>query len=100
MSQLRRTPKGTLIIVGGEGGGRWFGLGRQLRALAISPFVRQRLRMFIARLRYEELQFLTALIEDGKTTPVIDRAYPLSQVPEAIRYLEEGRARGKVVITV
>jgi len=100
---LRRalTRRGTLIIVGGEGGGRWIGgMDRQVRALAISPFVRQRLRVFIAIEHYKELEFLTGLIEAGKITPVIDRTYPLSEVPEAIRYLQEGHARGKVVITM
>jgi NADPH:quinone reductase-like Zn-dependent oxidoreductase len=103
LSHLRRalTRQGTLVLVGGEGGGRWIGgMDRQVRALAISPFVRQRLRMFVAREHYEELQVLTELIEAGKITPVIDRTYPLSEVPEAIRYLQEGQARGKVVITV
>jgi len=104
LSRLRRalTRRGTLVIVGGEGGGRWIGgtVALDLRALAISPFVGQRLRMFVAKAHYEDLQFLMELIEAGKITPVIDRAYPLREVPEAIRYLEEGHARGKVVITV
>ncbi|MGH8828048.1 MAG: NAD(P)-dependent alcohol dehydrogenase [Jiangellaceae bacterium] len=103
LSHLRRAliREGTLVLVGGEGGGRWIGgMDRQVRALAISPFVPQRLRMFIAREHYEELLFLTELIEAGKITPVIDRTYPLSEVPEAIRYLQAGQARGKVVITV
>jgi len=103
LSHLRRalTRRGTLVIVGGEGGGRWIGgMDRQVRALAISPFVRQRLRVFIAMEHYKELEFLTGLIEAGKITPVIDRTYPLSEVPEAIRYLQEGHARGKVVITM
>jgi NADPH:quinone reductase-like Zn-dependent oxidoreductase len=103
LSHVRRalTPQGTLVLVGGEGGGRWIGgMDRQLRALAISPFVKQRLRVFIARERYEDLLFLTELIEAGKITPVIDRTYPLAEVPNAIRHLEEGRARGKIVITV
>jgi NADPH:quinone reductase-like Zn-dependent oxidoreductase len=103
LSHLRRalTPQGTLIIVGGEGGGRWIGgTDRQLRALATSPFVRQRLRVFIAGEHYQELLFLTDLIEAGKITPVIDRTYPLTEVPEAIRYLEQGHSRGKLVITL
>ena len=103
LSKLRRvlTPRGTLVIVGGEGGGRWTGgLGRQLRALAISPFVRQRLRVFIAKERHEDLLFLTELIEAGKVTPVIGRTYSLSEAPDAIRHLEQGRARGKLVVTV
>jgi NADPH:quinone reductase-like Zn-dependent oxidoreductase len=100
--QLRRAlaPKGTLVIVGGEGGGRWFGMGRQVRALAISSFVPQRLTMFIASQRYQDLLTLTELIEAGKVTPAVDRVYPLGEVPEAIRYLEQGNVCGKVVIRV
>jgi NADPH:quinone reductase-like Zn-dependent oxidoreductase len=103
LSHLRRAlaPEGTLVLVGGEEGGRWIGgMERQLRALATSPFVRQKLRMFVAKERYQDLLVLTELIEAGKVTPIIDRTYPLPETPEAIRYLEEGRARGKVVIKV
>ncbi|MGH8823594.1 MAG: NAD(P)-dependent alcohol dehydrogenase [Jiangellaceae bacterium] len=103
LSHLRRalTREGTLVLVGGEGGGRWIGgMERQVQAIAISPFVRQGLKMFIAREHYEELQVLTELIEAGKVTPVIDRTFPLSEAPQAIRYLDEGQARGKIVITV
>ena len=74
--------------------------GTSGRALAVSPFVRQKLKMFVAREHYAELQVLSELIEAGKTTPVIDRTYPLSQAADAIRYLEKGNARGKIVITV
>ena len=103
LSHLRRvlTPQGTLVIIGGEGGGRWFGVDRQLRALMLSPLVRQKLcSLFSIERSKEDLQFLSELIEAGKVTPVIDRTYALSEVPEAIRYLEEGHARGKVIITV
>ena len=103
LSHLRRalTRRGTLVIVGGEGGDRWTGgMGRQLRALAISPFLRQRLRMFVNKERHEELELLTELIEAGKVTPVIDRIYPLGEAPEAIRQLVDGHLRGKLVITV
>ena len=103
LSHLRRalTRRGTLVIVGGEGGDRWTGgMGRQLRALAISPFLRQRLRMFVNKERHEELELLTELIEAGKITPVIDRTYPLGEAPEAIRQLVDGHLRGKLVITV
>src|SRR5918911_2243649 len=103
LTRLRRalTPKGTLVIVGGEGGGRWLGgTDRQLRALALSPFVDQKLGTFINKENHEDLIVLKELIESGKVTPVIDRTYPLAEVPEAIRYLEEGHARGKVVISV
>jgi NADPH:quinone reductase-like Zn-dependent oxidoreductase len=102
LSHLRRglAPRGTLVIVGGEGGGRWFGLGRQFRALALSLVVRQRLGSFIAKASREDLVVLRELIEAGKVTPVIGPTYPLSGVPEAIRHLEEGHASGKVVIAV
>jgi NADPH:quinone reductase-like Zn-dependent oxidoreductase len=103
LSHLRRAlaPRGTLVIVGAEGGGRWFGgIDRQLRAHMLSPFVGQKLGTFISKGNGEDLVVLKELIEAGKVTPVIDRAYPLSEASEAIRYLEEGHARGKVVITV
>ena len=103
LSRLRRalTPKGTLVIAGGETGGRWLGgSDRQLRALLLSRFVGQKLTTFICRENHEDLLVLKELIEAGRITPVIDRSYPLSEAPKAIRYLEEGRARGKVVITL
>jgi NADPH:quinone reductase-like Zn-dependent oxidoreductase len=103
LSRLRRAlaSQGTLVICGGEGGGRWLGgTDRQLRALALSPFVGQKLGTFVASENHEDILVLKELIESGKVTPVIDRTYPLSEVPEAIRYLEEGHAKGKVVITV
>ncbi len=103
LSHLRRalTPRGTLVIVGGEEGGRWIGgVDRLLRALVLSPFVSHKLRSFIAMGNKKDLRFLKEQIEAGKVAPVIDRTYPLSEVPEAIRYLEAGHARGKVVITV
>jgi len=103
LSRLRRalTPTGTLVLVGGEDGGRWLGgLDRQLRALLLSPFVSHKLRSFISRENLADITVLTELIEAGKVTPVVDRAYRLSETPKAIRYMEEGHARGKVVITV
>jgi NADPH:quinone reductase-like Zn-dependent oxidoreductase len=103
LSRLRRalTPEGTLVITGGEGGGRWLGgTDRQIRALMLSRFVGQKLGTFINKENHEDMIVLKELIESGKVTPVIDRTYPLSEVPEAIRYLEEGHAQGKVVITV
>jgi NADPH:quinone reductase-like Zn-dependent oxidoreductase len=103
LSYLRRAlaREGTLVIVGGEGGGRWFGgIDRQLKAQVLSLFVRQRLGTLIATARKDDLEELHELLEAGTVTPVIDRTFPLSEVPEAIRYLRDGRARGKVVITV
>lgn len=103
LTHLRRalTPKGTLVIVGSETGGRWLGgSDRQLRALILSPFVGQTLRSFLTSENAKDLLILTDLIESGKVTPVIDRTYPLSETPAAIRYMQDGHARGKVVITV
>jgi NADPH:quinone reductase-like Zn-dependent oxidoreductase len=101
LSQLRRvlTPRGTLVIVGAEDAGNWLGIRRQLRAAALSPLVRQKLGFFISKERSQDLEQLRKLLETGAIRPVIDRTFPLDQVPEAIRYLKEGRARGKIVIT-
>jgi NADPH:quinone reductase-like Zn-dependent oxidoreductase len=102
LSQLRRalTARGTLVLVGGEGGDRWTGMGRSLQALAVSPFVSHSLRPLSAKPNQPDLQFLKELIQAGKLTPVIDRTYLLSEVPDAIGYLREGHARGKLVISV
>ncbi|MBI3972065.1 MAG: NAD(P)-dependent alcohol dehydrogenase [Chloroflexi bacterium] len=102
-SDCRRalTPKGTLVLISGESSGRWIGaVDRIVKARALSPFVSQTMVSFTVKPNKEDLQVLKELIEAGKITPVIDRTYPLSEVPKAIRYLEEGHARGKVVITV
>jgi NADPH:quinone reductase-like Zn-dependent oxidoreductase len=103
LSRLRRAlaPKGTLVIAGGEKGGRWLGGNdRQLRALVLSRFVDQTLTTFVSSENQGDMIVLKELIEAGKVTPVIDQTYPLGEVPEAIRYLERGQARGKVVIRV
>jgi NADPH:quinone reductase-like Zn-dependent oxidoreductase len=104
LSQLRRalTPTGTLVIVGGEGGGRWLGgFDRNLRAVAVSRLVGQRLRMLSSKPGQADLQELRELLEAGKLTPVIGRTYPLGEVPEAIRQMVEGRGRGgKIAIAV
>lgn len=104
LSHLRRAlaPGGTLVIIGGEGGGPWFGmLRRMFQTYLLAPFVRKHtLRVLSSAERKEDLEVLTKLIEAGKVTPVVDRTYPLSEAPEAIRYLERGHARGKVAITV
>ncbi len=102
LSRLRRalTPAGTLVIAGGEDGGRWTGMGRQVRALALSPFTRQRLTTFVSRQRLADLETLAQLIEAGQLTPVIGKTYPLHQAPDAMRDLLAGHARGKLVIAV
>jgi NADPH:quinone reductase-like Zn-dependent oxidoreductase len=102
-AHLRRAlaPKGTLVITGGEDGGRWFGgIGRNLRAQLLSPFVGQKLTAFVARERHADLMTLRDLADSGAITPAIDRTYPLSQTAAAVRHLAEGRARGKIVITI
>ncbi|HVD89297.1 MAG TPA: NAD(P)-binding domain-containing protein [Jatrophihabitantaceae bacterium] len=103
LSRLRKAlnPTGTLVIVGGEEGGKWTGgFGRSLRAPLLSPFVRQRLTMLASKERASDQERLTPLIEAGTVTPSIDRTYPLDRVAEAMRHLEAGDVRGKVVITI
>jgi NADPH:quinone reductase-like Zn-dependent oxidoreductase len=93
-------PKGRLIVVTGPDG-RWLGpLAHMLKAQALSPFVSQNLVPFGAKTSKEDLTILAGLMKAGKVTPVIDKCYKLREVPDAIRYLETGHARGKVVITV
>ena len=103
LSHLRRAlaPEGTLVIVGSETDGRWSGgFGRSIRAMLLSRFVRQKLVAFVNSENHEDLIALKKLIETGKVTPVIDRAYPLSEAAKAFHYLLEGHALGKVAITV
>src|SRR3954453_16283462 len=103
LSDLRRalTRRGRLVIVGGETDGRWLGgVDRQVRALLLSPFISQKLGTFVASENAKDLTALRELIDSGQLAPVIDRSYPLSEVAVAIRYLLDGRARGKLVITV
>ena len=92
--------QGTYVLVGVSDMDRWFGLARQIKALSLSPFVRQRVRVFIVRHNLADLAVLKELVEAGKVTPVIDRRYPLRDVPEALRHQGEGHARGKIIITV
>src|SRR6266704_3238069 len=103
LSACRRVlnPKGIYVMVGGPAG-RWMigALARVLTALVWSRFVSQKLVMCFARPSREDLTVMQELMKAGKVIPVIDRRYKLSEVPEAIRYLEEGHARGKVVISV
>ena len=102
LSECRRVlaPDGTYVSNGGPDG-RWLGpAAHLLKTLMLSPFVSQKVATFLQRSSAEDLDYLKELLEAGKVTPVIDRTYLLSEVPEAIRYLEEGHARGKIVITV
>ena len=103
LSDLRRalTPRGRLVIVGGETDGRWLGgADRLLRAPLLSPFVSQKLAALSTSENAKDLMSLGELVAAGKIFPAIDRTYPLSEVPAAVRYVQEGNARGKVVITV
>ena len=103
LSRLRRalTPTGTAVITGGETGGRWLGgYDRQLRASLLSRFVGQRLTTFINKEALADLMALAELLEAGQVVPAVDRAFPLAEAARAVRYVEEGRARGKVVVTV
>jgi NADPH:quinone reductase-like Zn-dependent oxidoreductase len=103
LSRLRRalTPKGTLVIAGSEGA-KWTGVGRQTRALMLSPLVPQRLTMYISSTnkRQADLDALCQQIEAGHLTPVVGKTYPLAEVPKAIRHLESGHAQGKIAITI
>jgi NADPH:quinone reductase-like Zn-dependent oxidoreductase len=102
LTRLRRalTSRGTLVIVGAENAGKLTGMGRQLRALAISPFVRHRLTMQVPKENFRDLDVLTGMIEAGSVTPSIDRTYPLDDTADAIRHLVAGNVRGKVAITI
>lgn len=102
-SHCRRalTSKGRLVLSSGDSDGRWIGpIDRLIKAAALSPFVSQTLSSLNTKRSKKDLPYLTELIEAGKVTPVIDRTHSLGEVPEALRYLEQGHARGKVVITV
>jgi NADPH:quinone reductase-like Zn-dependent oxidoreductase len=102
-SDLRRSlvPKGSLVQISGDSDGHWIGpVDRIIEALVLSPFVSQKMASFTVKPNKEDLRFLKQLIKAGKLTPLIDKSYALAEVPEAIRYLENGHARGKVVITV
>ena len=100
LSDCRRalTPRGTYVIVGVKDMGQWFGLGRQTKALLLSPFVRQRIRVFVVRHNTRDLAVLKGLVEARTIRPVINRRYSLSDVPEALRYQGEGHPQGKIVI--
>jgi NADPH:quinone reductase-like Zn-dependent oxidoreductase len=105
LSGFRRVlkPNGICVMIGGGGPneGKWVGpMARPIKALLMSPFISQKIGMMMAEGNKDDLNTLADLMQSGKVTPVIDRTYPLSEIREAIRYLETGRARGKVIITV
>ncbi len=95
------TPKGTLVLNGGGSPGHVFGpIAGLLEAVVVNLFVSQRLRPLPSKPTREELLTVTELIESGKLTPIVDRTYPLADTAEGLRYVEQGHARGKVVVTV
>jgi NADPH:quinone reductase-like Zn-dependent oxidoreductase len=105
LSGFRRVlaENGICVIIGGGGpnDGKWVGpMSRPIKAKLMSPFIKQKIGMMMAEGKPEDLKFLADLMQSGKVTPVIDRTYPLSEIREAVRYVETGRARGKVIITV
>lgn len=103
LSVLRRAlaPKGTLVIVGGEGGGKLTGgFERSLGAPFVSLFSGQKFKGLVSKETYLDLEALTSLVEAGSVKPAVDKVFPLAEAPAAIRYLHEGRSRGKVVVTV
>ena len=103
LRRLRKAlnPKGTLVITGGEGGGRFTGgIGRQLRAVMLSPFVSQRLTMFISKEHHSYIDRLAAHMESGDVVPAVNERFGLADTPDAIRQLERGGIAGKAVIVV
>ena len=104
LRELRRalTPKGTVAIVGGEGGGAWTGgfLGMMLRAPLLSLFTRRKFRMVVSKEKLDDLRALAELIEGGTVTPVVGKTFALVDAAEALREIERGHARGKIVVTV
>jgi NADPH:quinone reductase-like Zn-dependent oxidoreductase len=102
LADLRRVmqPNGALVIVGGPKG-NWIGpMTGVIKAAVVAPFVDQKLGFFIARLNHEDMKLLGELMQAGQMTPVIDRRYPLGEAAKAMAYLEEGRARGKVIVSM
>jgi NADPH:quinone reductase-like Zn-dependent oxidoreductase len=95
------TPRGRLVIVGSETGGRWLGgLDRQIRAALLSPFIGQKLIWFFSPERAADMAAMIELVESGTVTPAVERTYPLEETDAAVQHMAEGRARGKVVVTV
>ena len=94
-------PRGTLVLVGGETGGRWLGgMQRSIGAQLVSPLLRQRMRFFVGSEAAADLARLVALAQQGAFVPVVERTWPLADAAEAIDHLAAGRARGKLVLTV
>ena len=102
VSALRRVlaPTGTLVILGGEGGGKWLGMGRQFWSQVVGLTTRQSFRSPVALVNHKDLVILKQMLEAGTLTPVVGHRYPLSEAPDAVRALAAGHSRGKSVLTV
>jgi NADPH:quinone reductase-like Zn-dependent oxidoreductase len=105
LSESRRvlTPNGKYVMIGGGGVNdkRWTGpFGKVIKTLLLKPFIRQEMSMMLSEVKKEDLNLLADLMQSGKVTPVIDKTYPFSEIREAMRYVETGRARGKVAVTL
>ncbi len=102
LSRLRSmlAPRGTLVIVGGEGGDAVTGMGRQLHARILSPFVHQQLTFIVNRERQSDLERLRHLVDDGIVKPAVDTVYPLDQAAEAVQHLVAGHTKGKLAVAV
>ena len=101
LGRLRQAlkPRGTAVFVGGEGSGAITGMGRQMRGVLLSPFLKQRLVLLVAKEQASDYERLTDLIETGQVAPSLDRTYQLEEVPHAMQQLETGQVRGKIAIT-
>jgi NADPH:quinone reductase-like Zn-dependent oxidoreductase len=103
VKQMRRwlTPTGTLVMVGGEDGGRWLGgMGRPLGMRLVAPFVHHRLVMLFSREKAEHVAELAGLADEGAYRPAVDRTFSLADAAKAVAHVQDGHARGKVVVTV
>ncbi|MBS0388822.1 MAG: NAD(P)-dependent alcohol dehydrogenase, partial [Proteobacteria bacterium] len=103
LSELRHVlgPEGAAVLIGGTGGGNWLGpMSRSVVAMVEAPFHRNRMGFMLAKLTGDDMTKLAQLMQEGRLTPVIDRTYKLAETSEAIRYVEAGHARGKVIIEV
>jgi NADPH:quinone reductase-like Zn-dependent oxidoreductase len=94
------TKHGRYVLVGAASTGKWLGMGRQAQVVATSPFVSQTLKPMLAGTKHEDLETIVGMVESGQVTPVVETVYPLEQASDAVRHVQQGRARGKVVVTV
>jgi NADPH:quinone reductase-like Zn-dependent oxidoreductase len=99
-SRRAMTKQGRYVLVGVASIGKWFGMGRQAQVVALSPFVSQTLKPMLASAKQADLKTIAEMVESGQVTPVVDTVYPLEQAPDAVQHVQQGHARGKVVVTL